>query len=67
MNTAARLPNLGMSFHNVKFASELDFDTQDYNIANCVLNSTEGSDSLNYSIESSSFLQLESRYSLASH
>ncbi|CBY36790.1 unnamed protein product [Oikopleura dioica] len=40
---------------------ELDFDTQDYNIANCVLNSTDDEESLNYSIESSSFLQLESR------
>jgi len=44
------------------FVLELDFDTNDYNIANCVLNSIEDGDSLNYSIESSSFLQLESRY-----
>jgi hypothetical protein len=44
------------------FVLELDFDTNDYNIANCVLNFIEDGDSLNYSIESSSFLKLESRY-----
>ncbi|CAG5106045.1 Oidioi.mRNA.OKI2018_I69.chr1.g2657.t1.cds [Oikopleura dioica] len=48
---------------------ELDYETQDYNIANCILNSSslDDADSLNYSIESSSFLQLESRWKLANN